>query len=376
MYIDFSMFYLTAKFFMISKKFKTNTFGASKVIACICIAIVLAMGVFLAGCSKVRGQNLDSGDTTPQINISKLSQPTGLKIVGNSLSGNMLNWDSVQNAIRYKVFDKGILVSGEIDDNTFAIDVLGFGEHWLAVQAVGNGVDYSYSELSSVFVWSNWSQDAITLNTPQNVSIVGTTLTFDTVANATGYQLRTGNEMPFETVYTTETIDLSSLHDGQYNLSVRAISSNTQVYRSSEWSMSVEYTATDSDIQVDDILQSLQGTWVVTSTQSYVVEKGQTKPIKYPDGPVSKAVFEYTFFVDNQGYNKLDYKIDGGSLFGERYFSLEQNIIWHSPDKTNTHRQNLQIQKMTSTSIQVSSIPNQISTDLPYQYAVSQLQKR
>ena len=155
-----------------------------------------------------------------------------------SIDGTVVSWNAVANADGYRVYVGGVAVGEVITATTFNLATLnlGVGTHAIQVRAIGSG-DFTDSELSTSVDFAVAPEE---LAAP-DISIDGTVVSWDAVANADGYRVYVGGVAVGE-VITATTFNLAALNlgVGTHTIQVRAIGSGD--FTDSELSTSVAFT--------------------------------------------------------------------------------------------------------------------------------------
>jgi hypothetical protein len=190
--------------------------------------------------------NKVNSDYTNQISVTVMSAPSGLSVQNGHIS-----WVPNNGAINYelRVYSKTApdtyelltnepLYTNEVDSlnpsTTYLLDsTFPAGEYGIEIRAIGNNTTFITSEFSNRI-------DVIKLATPTGLGVQNGIVVYDSVANATGYQLQT-ILTEGETMITGLTVaqlqtsyELGSGYDaGLYDISVRAVGDDS-VYLTSD----------------------------------------------------------------------------------------------------------------------------------------------
>jgi hypothetical protein len=185
---------------------------------------------FPVGIYDVRVRAIGNGTTHVSSEFSQpaefivyeiLSAPTGLELSGLS----MFSWSAVTNAIGYHVYVDGVNVSGATPVTELFFDLatlgLGVGNHIIRVSAVGNGVTYLDSALSTesaTFIVQQLGTAAIALTDT-------TIISWGAVTNAIGYHVYVGVQRRSTELVTGLSFDVHTLGlaIGTHVIRVRAI---------------------------------------------------------------------------------------------------------------------------------------------------------
>ncbi|GHV02137.1 hypothetical protein FACS1894211_13030 [Clostridia bacterium] len=246
----------------------------------------------------------------------QLPTPAGLNVNAETKT---LTWNAVANAYGYTldVDNQTYTASG----NSYSLSSLTNPKVYaVKVRADGNGTTYLTSGYSAPVNYTVTAQ----LDTPAGLLITGTTLTWNAVANAGGYDVQVDNNAPVTlNGGQTASYSLSSLTDNSktYTLKVKALGDGT-VYLHSEFSAAVEYigddshslknaegftiTGTTASIKLYNatsefdfngkITVSAEATWIVTS-DPYGVER----PYPYKVMPLNSGDNTVYLFVTGNG---------------------------------------------------------------------------
>ncbi|MDR0289924.1 MAG: hypothetical protein LBI06_03225, partial [Treponema sp.] len=116
-----------------------------------------------------------------------------------SISGTSLTWNAVENASAYTVDVDGNPYNAP--ENSFLLPVLSdYKTYTIKVKALGNGTTYTDSPWSDTTAYVLEEPNLPALDTPQNVQIAETVLTWDTVSGAVRYSVEiNGKENPANT---------------------------------------------------------------------------------------------------------------------------------------------------------------------------------
>ena len=175
--------------------------------------------------------------------VAPLPAPTNLVITGTTLT-----WNAVANSIYYAVYVDGSRVATDISATSFNLATLNLaiGTHSVQVRAVGDHVAFTSSALS-LPIYFTLTADGIVLPlpAPTNLVITGTTLTWNTVANAIYYAVYVDNSRVATDISVTS-FNLATLNlpVGTHPVQVRAIGDNV-AYTDSPLSVAVNFTVTD-----------------------------------------------------------------------------------------------------------------------------------
>lgn len=175
----------------------------------------------------------------PDVQPTMLDMPTGLQVS----SSGFFEWDSVPGNNGYTVMINNIERTATY--TFYSISSLSPGTYTLYVKANGDGINYYDSE------WAEYEYTAVAktkLDTPQNVELNGTVLSWDSVDNASGYYVYVylGDTMKVMLMPQTNSIDISDAStqmsdSGTYRLVVCAYGS-AALYETSDMSDSEYYT--------------------------------------------------------------------------------------------------------------------------------------
>lgn len=186
-----------------------------------------------------------SAAVTVTVTATKLPAPTNVKTSGNKTYGNEgeLTWDLALPNYGYIVYTKknGATIATDTTMENFAIytiPVLDVGTYTFTVKTHGEG-DYADSDESSPVTYI---VSKAKLATPTGVKITGTTLSWNNVANNSGYTITiSGAASSTASVganVTTYTLSLSAV--GTYSITVTAKGAGN--YSDSNASATVSYT--------------------------------------------------------------------------------------------------------------------------------------
>jgi len=167
----------------------------------------------------------------PHIEPTPLAAPTNVQLTGTALS-----WGAVSNAVGFRIYVNGI--ARETVGNETSINIadlsLGIGTHNIQVRALAeqdsNFVDSDLSEETTVSI-TQATPIRIPLQTPSNLTITGTTLSWDDVPNAIGFRVYLPGDRAPIVVHSGTSLDLSTINPplpvGSHNLQVRALADPT-----------------------------------------------------------------------------------------------------------------------------------------------------
>ena len=186
---------------------------------------------------------------TEETDLPALPAPTGLAIVGTPAAENVLTWNAVSGSMGYMLYVGGARVTTDyILTNSFDLATLNLadGIHQIQVRAIGDYVAYSSSALSAAINFVVGDVQIVPLPAPTNLVITGTTLTWNTVANAVGYTVYVDETSVITTPLTVTSFNLAPLDlpVGTHPVQVRAIGDNV-AYTDSLLSVAVNFTVTD-----------------------------------------------------------------------------------------------------------------------------------
>jgi len=206
----------------------------------------------------------------------QLTAPTG---VTANTETKLLSWNAVENASGYKV-SIGEAESEEQVELSYNLAALSAGTYILKVKALGDGKKYIDSEWSAEARYTSNSPSAEQLAVPANVKVEGKTLTWATVANASGYFVQIDTNTPiYLNGNSTTSYSLASLTECKtYQIKVKTLGDGTN-YADSAWSASVDYTIENLQNKVTVTFNSMGG----SAVDKAVIEKGDK--VKEPDNP-------------------------------------------------------------------------------------------
>ena len=157
--------------------------------------------------------------------IPRLAAPTSINITGNP----HVSWVSTNagRATHYRVYVNGQGSMGITTSSPFNLANLALpaGNYLIQVRAIGDGVNFLDSEISAFRNHTVPDDILPALATPQNPRVTGTTFTWNTVPNATGYRIYVNGEPSTSGVIGGTTFDLNTLNlgAGTHLIQVRAI---------------------------------------------------------------------------------------------------------------------------------------------------------
>lgn len=258
-----------------------------------------------------------------------------------SISNNVISWVAVANAESYLVFLNNVQVDNlstlnfNVEDY---IDTSVAGNHDFYVVATTSDTDFTSSDPSNII-----SYNIVKLATPTNLSITNDTLSWSVVANATSYDIYSGNTLVGSSI--TNSYNLSSLSSiGSYTIRVVAKASG---YLDSDMSSSVSYVvsqlsaptisfdgsnlswsaisnASAYEIYIDDVL------YTTTSNLTYNLDSAltQTKTYTFKVKATSNynkyktSAFSNTITYENVLYTLTAYMSASGSDQDEIYITI------------------------------------------------------
>jgi formylglycine-generating enzyme required for sulfatase activity len=259
----------------------------------------------------------------------QLATPTNLQI---NLETKTLTWNAVSNAVGYSVQVDDNEAAGNGNSTTFSLEFLAYGIYSIKVKATGNGTTYTNSEWSEPKIYEFENKSLAPLNTPANLEINGTNLTWGEVIGAISYLVDIDGA---EHTAATNTYSLASLTEaGTYTIKVKAIGDNV-TNRNSEWSGTKQYTVTTqgagqqlaapSNLKIDDAVL----TWnAVSNASGYSVQVDDTEPVNNGNstsyslesldyGTYSikvKAIGNGTTYTDSEWSQAIIYEFEDPSL--------------------------------------------------------------
>jgi|GEM_PF-2295788 len=152
----------------------------------------------------------------------------------------LLTWEEVENATGYIVDIDGTIY--EVATNSFDLSFLAEGTYTVKIKAVGAATSSGWSQAVEYTIVKSEAVNPQKLDTPQNLQIDGTTLTWTAVFNAAAYKVDIDG-----TLYSVNTSAflLSDLTiPGQYYIKIKAIGGGTN-FIESDWSNVKIYTVSD-----------------------------------------------------------------------------------------------------------------------------------
>ena len=193
----------------------------------VCVLIVLCIIFGFTACDKQKN--------SPE----KLSAP----IITLNQSAGVISWNAVLNADGYEVYEGTTLVSSQIE-TTYTITKTEIGIYKYTVKATSTDVNYITSDASNEVTYTYSSSEVTpTQLTAPKITLVGNLITWNTIENASHYEVYEGNIIVARVVATSYTINKTAV--GVYSYSVKAASSNPN-YLTSEKSNVEQYTVVDS----------------------------------------------------------------------------------------------------------------------------------
>ena len=204
------------------------------------LIVVFVLQSDTAGTLLIEGWMYAEPASGPQ----QLQTPFGVVV-----SGHTLVWGALAEATSFEVYIDG--VSGSpfiVAGGTYAFDLstlnLDPGTYDITIKAIGDGTNYTDSELTAVF---NYTVEAgpQQLQTPFGVVINGDTLMWGALAEATSFEVYIDgvSGSPFTVAGGTYAFDLSTLNldPGTYDITIKAIGDGTD-YTDSELTAVFNYT--------------------------------------------------------------------------------------------------------------------------------------
>ncbi|MCH5143104.1 MAG: hypothetical protein J1G07_05310 [Clostridiales bacterium] len=193
----------------------------------ICVLIVLCIIFGFTACDKQKN--------SPE----KLSAP----IITLNQSAGVISWNAVLNADGYEVYEGATLVSSQTE-TTYTITKTEIGIYKYTVKATSTDINYITSDASNEVTYTYSSSEVTpTQLTAPTITLVGNLITWNTIENASHYEVYEGNIIVARVVATSYTINKTAV--GVYSYSVKAASSNPN-YLTSEKSNVEQYTVVDS----------------------------------------------------------------------------------------------------------------------------------
>lgn len=177
------------------------------------------------------GSNIIDSDVSNTKTYSKYSRPTNLKLLGDNLVWNASTINSI-NCNNYKLY-----ITNDIDGNKTEVSVTGTsyslsnfsaGQYSVYVVAKGDYVSSIDSPSSNVFSFTK-------LEKISSVTRSGTTISWDPVVGASGYQIKTSKDATWQSINTNSFTPTFST-EGQFEVSIRAIGDGISVADSDVYS--------------------------------------------------------------------------------------------------------------------------------------------
>lgn len=154
--------------------------------------------------------------TTVETDISPmLLQPPG----DMSVEDGILHWSMVDQAIGYLVLvdDQEFLV----DQSPLDLDDLSSGVHQIRIKALGDSTASQDSEFSTSFTYEIEAPEPLLLDSPTNIVVTGSVLSWDAVTGAVQYAVQI-NDDP-EKLVLANSYDLGTLVPGTYQIKIIAL---------------------------------------------------------------------------------------------------------------------------------------------------------
>jgi len=225
----------------------------------------------------------DDIDTNNEINVSFTvnKAEVNLDVPTLSISGTTASWNNVANANTTDGYTIKIgTTEYTVDGSPYDLSSLGVGTHKISVKTNG------YNNATHIYNASAYcaEQDFIVnkpqanLDMPTNLSISGTTASWDAVANAKttdGYTIQI--DTTEYTVASGTSYDLSSLGEGTYQISVKTngYENPTHQYIESDYCAVETYTVNPPIVEYWSVTWELDGgEWAVGYTPVDEVERG------------------------------------------------------------------------------------------------------
>ncbi|MDE6661054.1 MAG: hypothetical protein K2J93_04480, partial [Anaeroplasmataceae bacterium] len=181
---------------------------------------------------------LDSDYSLTVIYIISKKEPIALSIPTISLKENIVFWEEVENADGYIVNFNGIDLEAQTAKE-YTISASEAGEYVIKVKAISSDhTAYLDSDYSVTVTYTISKKEPIALSIPA-ISLKENIVSWEEVENADGYVVKfngTALEVQTEASYTIE-----AKEDGDYEVEVKAISYQSDLYLDSEFSDVVIY---------------------------------------------------------------------------------------------------------------------------------------
>lgn len=259
-----------------------------------------------------------------------------------TLSENVLNWEPVDNANIYIIYENGEEIARQLT-TSFTIIAAEEGEYRYTVKATSYNANYADSDSSNevVFEVTASYSEPVQLTAP-DLSINGKILTWTAVDHATSYAVYENGYLVVSTKSLSYEINQSQL--GVYRYVVIATSTNS-AYLTSPESNTVEYTVSPAALQAP-VVTIVNGilTWdPVEGAEAYIVYENYLPVARITNPGYRCEPSSYGNII----YTVVAYPADGD----ERYFVSEASepvIFNFSDDRPQLPAPSLSLQTRTN----------------------------
>lgn len=203
------------------------------------------------------GSDVINSDVSATQTISKYNRPSTVKVNGDALVWNPSSVDSI-NCNSYKLLiteNNGERREVTVSGSSYSMMNFTAGNYTVSVIALGDNVQTVDSPESNSFSFTKLAKVT-------NITRTGTTVAWDTVAGATGYEIKLSKDATWSYI-TTNSYTPTFTTEGEFEVSIRAAGNNSDIISSEVHSFTQRVSRITQPIQQD----------ALTNNNAFKVEK-------------------------------------------------------------------------------------------------------